>query len=197
MRSESPPLLPIFRSRHQADLLTFLYLHPERELTLTELADRVGTPLTTLQREVGRLLQAGLLTSRRVGRAHLLRANTASRYARPLAELLTLAFGPHIVIAEEFADVVGAEAVGLFGSWAARYRGEIGPPPNDIDVFIIGRPDRTDVYDAAERAERRLGIVVNPVLVSRSRWEEDTDPLVRQVRSSPVVWVNDIGEGVD
>lgn len=189
-------MLPIFRSRHQADLLTCLYLHPERELTLTELADHVGTPLTTLQREVGRLVQAGLLTARRVGRAHLLRANMASRYARPLAELLTLAFGPHIVIAEEFADVVGAEAVGLFGSWAARYHGEIGPPPNDIDVLIIGRPDRTDVYDAAERAERRLGIVVNPVLVSRSRWEEDTDPLVRQVRSSPVVWVKDIEEGV-
>ncbi|MGP3960560.1 winged helix-turn-helix domain-containing protein [Nonomuraea sp. 3N208] len=67
MRSEPPPLLPI-RSRHQADLLTLLYLQPDREFTLTELAQRVGVPLTTMQREVGRLLEADLLSSRRVGR---------------------------------------------------------------------------------------------------------------------------------
>ncbi|MGN6687261.1 MAG: hypothetical protein ACTHK1_06955 [Actinomycetales bacterium] len=28
MRSEAPALLPVFRSQHQAELLTWLYLHP-------------------------------------------------------------------------------------------------------------------------------------------------------------------------
>lgn len=41
MRSEAPPLLPIFRSRHQAELLALLYLQPEREFSLTELAGRL------------------------------------------------------------------------------------------------------------------------------------------------------------
>jgi hypothetical protein len=42
---------------------------------------------------------------RRVGRARLLSADPAGRYTRPLTELLTLAFGPHLVIGEEFGSL--------------------------------------------------------------------------------------------
>lgn len=37
-RSDAPPLLPILRSRHQADLLAVLLLHPDRAYTLIDLA---------------------------------------------------------------------------------------------------------------------------------------------------------------
>ena len=37
-RNDAPPLLPILRSRHQADLLAVLLLHPDRAYTLTDLA---------------------------------------------------------------------------------------------------------------------------------------------------------------
>jgi hypothetical protein len=46
MRSEAPPLLPVFRPRHQAELLIVLLLRPEREYTQTELAHLVKTPVT-------------------------------------------------------------------------------------------------------------------------------------------------------
>lgn len=195
MRSEAPPLLPILRSRHQADLLTLLYLHPDQEYTLTELASRLAIPLTTVQREVGRLVESDLISERRVGRSRLVSANARSRYARPLTELLTLAFGPHVIVEEEFADIAGVEAVGLFGSWAARYTGETGPPPNDVDVLVLGRPERGEIYEAAEQAEQRLGFPVNPVIVSRHRWKSAADALVRQVRSSPMIWVSGAAPG--
>ena len=56
------------------------------------------------------------------GPARLVSADPASRYTRPLAELLTLAFGPHLVIGEEFGSLE-AIAVASYGSWAARYEG--------------------------------------------------------------------------
>ncbi len=191
MRSEAPPLLPIFRSRHQGELLAALLLHPDREYTLTELSQRLKVPLTTLQREVGRLVEAGLIRQRRAGRTRLLGAAPASRYVRPLTELVTLAFGPHLVVEEEFQSLNGLDAAVMYGSWAARYDGEAGPPPNDVDVLVIGQPDRTQVYEAADRAERRLDLPVNPTIRSRRRWTEAADALVRQVRSSPVLWVLD------
>lgn len=188
-------MLPIFRSRHQAELLALLYLQPEREFSLTELAGRLDVPLSTIQREAGRLVEAGLLLDRRVGRAHLLRAKAHGRYAKPLTELLTLSFGPHAFIEQEFADVPGVEALAIFGSWARRYHGEPGPPPNDIDVLVVGPASRADVYESAERVERRLGIPVNPVLVTVDRWNEAASPLVEQIKSSPVVWVRELFEG--
>ena len=76
-------------------------------------------------------------------------------------QLAIMAFGPPLVIGEEFGSVDGIEAIYIYGSWAARQRGEPGPTPNDIDVLVIGRPDRDEIYDAAQRAQRRLGREVN------------------------------------
>lgn len=191
MRSQAPPLLPILRSRHQGELLAVLLLHPDREYTLSELSRRLNVPLSTVQGEANRLIEAGLVRQRRLGRARILGAEPASRYTRPLTELVTLAFGPHLVVEEEFGSVDGLDAAAIFGSWAARYHGVPGPPPNDLDLLVIGQPDRTQLYEAADRAERRLDLPVNPTVRSRRRWSAAADPLVRQIQSSPLVWVLD------
>jgi AraC-like DNA-binding protein len=188
MRSNAPALLPILRSRHLAEILTLILLHPEMEYSLSDLAATLGLPLTTVQREVTRLSIAQLIRERRVGRSRLVSADPSSRYTRPLAELVTLAFGPHLVIGEEFRSL-DAVAVGIYGSWAARYEGVAGAPPHDVDVLVIGEVSRRDVYDAAERAERRLRLPVNPVLCSVARWLAAADPLIQQIRTSALVWV--------
>jgi DNA-binding transcriptional ArsR family regulator len=180
--------MPILRSQPQADLLTLLLLHPETEYSITDLSVNLGVPLTTVQREVNRFSQAGLINERRVGRTRVVSANPAGRYTRPLTELVTLAFGPHVVIREEFADIP-AVGVAIYGSWAARYHGVAGSPPADVDVLIVGEPSRAEVYDAAERAEQRIGFPVNVTLSSPARWAAASDALIQQIRSSPAVWV--------
>ena len=180
--------MPILRSQPQAELLTLLLLHPETEYSITELSVTVGAPLTTVQREVNRFSQAGLINERRVGRTRVVSADPAGRYTRPLTELLTLAFGPHVVIREEFAGIPAA-GVAIYGSWAARYHGVAGPPPADVDVLVVGEPSRPDIYDAAEQAEQRIGFPVNVTISSPARWAAASDALIQQIRSSPVVWV--------
>lgn len=180
--------MPVFRSQHQAELLMWLLLHPEQEYSVTEMAARLRVPLSTLHREVIRLDQAGLLTSRTHGRNRLIRANVDHPAATALAQLLEITFGPKAVIAEEFA-IDGAEQVVIFGSWAARYEGQAGPPPHDVDVLVVGKVDRADVYDAADRANARLGIEVNPVVRSPKQWADPQDALVAQIKDSPYVTV--------
>ena len=175
--------MPVFRSQHQAELLTWLLMHPEREYGVTELADRLGVPLSTLHREIVRLDEAGLVSSRKQGRNRLVRANAAHPAVPALTQLLELTFGPRVVIAEEFG-IAGADQVIIFGSWAARYAGETGPPPRDIDVLVVGAVDRADLYEAADRAQARLGVAVNPVLRSRQAWERPQDALVAQIKAA-------------
>ena len=186
MRSEAPALLPIFRSQHQAAMLAWLLLHPDDEYTLTELAKRLEVPLTTLQRETQRLVEAGILQDRTLGRARLVRANVAHPVAAPLTQVLQVTFGPQTVIGEEF-DVVGADGVVIYGSWAERYHGAPGLPPNDVDVLVVGAVDRAEVYDAADRAQKRLGMQVNPVIRTPQQWAEDADSLVVQIKASPTL----------
>ncbi len=166
-------------------------LHPDTEYTLSEISGKLGLPLTTVQREVTRLSDSELIQERRVGRSRIVSANPSSRYTQPLTELLSLAFGPQFVIAEEYA-ALNAIAVAIYGSWAARYEGITGHAPHDVDVLVIGDVPRRDMYEAAERAEQRLGLRVNPVLCSQSRWLAAADALIQQIRTAPIVWV--IGE---
>jgi len=189
MRSTAPALLPIFRSRLQADILAALLLDAEAELSMTDLARRFEAPLSTVHGEVSRLTEAGLLERRNIGRSALVRVNRQNRLVRPLTELLLLSWGPRQVIADEFARLSDTECVAIFGSWAARYLGQAGPPPRDLDVIVVGQPTRESVYDAADRAQQRLGIPVNPVTRTVTAWRGASDPLVKQVQASPLVTV--------
>ena len=189
MRSAAPALLPVFRSKLQADILAALLLNPERECSLTDLARRFDAPLSTVHYEVKRLTEAGLLRRRNVGRSAIVQANSGNRLVEPLAELLFRSWGPMQVVADEFAGLDGAERVLIFGSWAARYDQRPGPPPHDLDVLVVGRPRREYVYDAADRAEQRLAMPVNPVIRTADAWRNATDPLVQQIQSGPFVTV--------
>lgn len=187
MRAAAPPLLPIFRSQLQGELLALVLVDPSRQWTIDELAERTGEPYQTVATEVRRLQEAELLQATAIGRTKLLSANEANPYLRPLSQLAIMAFGPPLVIGEEYTTVRDIEAIYIYGSWAARYRGEPGPAPNDIDVLVIGKPDRDDVYAAAQRSQQRLGREVNVTQRTRKQWESATDGFTRQVRSSPAV----------
>lgn len=164
-------LLPIFRSRHQAELLTRLLLHADKEFTLSELAEHLKVPPTTLQREAQRLAEVELIRSRKVGRTRLYSANPTHPATGPLTQLVMMSFGPIEVIAEEFA-IKGVEQVVIFGSWAARYADQPGPPPKDIDVLVIGSAGELDVFAAADRAQQRINIEVNPVRATPQQWAD-------------------------
>lgn len=195
MRSEAPRLLPVLRSQHQADLLTMLLLHPEQEYTIADLTQRLGIPQSTISGEVSRLADAGILAIRPVGRSRLVRANVSSRLVGPLTELLVLTYGPHVVVAEEFAHLRDIAAVVIFGSWAARYQGQRGMPPNDVDVLVVGAPDRIAMYGAAEHAESRLGRPINPTVCSPDQWAHPTEPFIVEIKSRPYVTVLDYAAG--
>jgi DNA-binding transcriptional ArsR family regulator len=150
--------LPVLRSQQQGEILALLLGDPDLELSLTEIAARTGAPHASVHREIERAEQAGLVLSRRLGTMRLVRANTASPYYAGLAEVLTRAFGVPAVLAKALQPVHGIAAAYIYGSWAARHEGKIGRRPvGDIDVLILGEPDRDQLYAELSDAEDRLG----------------------------------------
>lgn len=157
-RRPSPSLLPILRSQQQGEILALLLADPDLELSLTEIAARTGAPHPSVHREIQRAEQAGLVRSRKVGNTRLVRADTASPYYVGLADVLTRAFGVPAVLAEVLQPVTGISEAYVYGSWAARHQGQPGQRPvGDIDVLVLGEPDRDQLYGALSAAEERLG----------------------------------------
>ena len=180
-------LLPILRSRGQAEILCAVLANPNREWTLGELAKVSGQSLPTVQREVERAELAALVESRRMGRQRLVKAGP-SQIAIMLANLLLWSYGPKFVIAEEFAGIKGIDRLFIFGSWAARYHGVDGYPPQDLDVLVIGDANLSDVFQAAHAASNKLQLEVNPKLFSHTWWENKTGSGFRmEIERRPIV----------
>ena len=186
MRAQPPPVFPVFRSRVAAAVLTRTYIG-EDEYSIAELAIAANTDTGTMTREVRRLEEAGVVRSRTVGRAKLVRANQEAPFYQALRDLVVITLGPAEVLGEELRGLNGIEGAAIFGSWAARATGEPGPSPVDIDLLVVGRLDRDDLHEAIGRARGRLGRDVNPVIVSPGRWKAGEDPFLAEVRDRPMV----------
>ena len=197
MRTEAPPLLPLFRSEGQGRLLARVYLAADRPEPIASLARELDLDAGGLTREADRLEQAGLVCSERVGRQRLLRPNTESPYYDDLHGLLLTAFGPATVIGPALRDVPDIDEAFIFGSWAARYLGVPGPDPADVDVMIVGTPSRLLVGRALRPLPELLGREVNETIVSGERWREATEGFIRQVKRSPLVRIDLRGEPGD
>jgi predicted nucleotidyltransferase len=62
------------------------------------------------------------------------------------------------VLADALRGVEGLDEAYVYGSWAARHSGEPGRwPVGDIDVLVLGEPDRDRLFEAVSAAEQRLG----------------------------------------
>jgi predicted nucleotidyltransferase len=176
----------IFRSQLQGEVLARVLLS-DQPVTIADLARDLMAPLPTVAREVNRLHTAGVLALNRQGRAQLVTADDSNPAVSPLRELIAITFGPRQIILEEFTAVPGLAELYIFGSWAARFLGEAGPTPADVDVLVVGPADRDEVYDAADRAARRLHRDVNPTVVSHKRWADETDPFIDQLKHRPLL----------
>ncbi len=190
MRTEAPLLAPVFRSDGQARLLSALLLTGD-ELSVTDVADQAGLAYPTAHREVARLVDAGILRERRVGRTRLIRANDESPLVAPLREILTVATGPVVVLAAEIGHLDRITSAFLYGSFAARMLGHPGPAPHDIDLMVVGEPDVDEVYEACTRVEATVHRPVNPTILTPEEFAAPSG-FLDTVRSRPAVAV--IGE---
>lgn len=191
MRTAAPKPLPLFRSEGQARLLTHVYLSYGREdAPLAEIARELQLDPGGVAREATRLEHAGLITSTRVGRQRHLRPNTDSPYYQPLRDLLARAYGPPRLIGQALSEVGNVEKALIYGSWAARYFDQPGPPPNDIDVLVVGSPDRRALARSARKLSEELGLEVDPHVVSAANYKRGATGFLRTVNDGPTVAID-------
>lgn len=185
MRTEPPLLLPLFRSANQKRILSSVFL-TENQKTIQDLSLDLDIPYPTVHREVGRLLEAGLIKEKKMGNYRLIEPNNTSPYYKPLRQLLEISSGPVPMLRIAFGGIQGVERVFIFGSWAQRALGCRGKAPDDIDVLVVGQPDIRKVYTACASVGKQLGLSVNPTTMSNEEWQADT-PFLKNVRKGGVI----------
>ena len=169
-------------------ILAELFAGTEREVPVGELARRAGVAQATVSREIARLAEHGLVVTRQLGRNTLVEANWELPWARELQSILLQTVGVLGRLAEALTGIAGADEAYIFGSWAARYAGEPGLPPRDVDILVVGPASLRSVRQACRSVEQELRVEINPVVVTHQDWtDHDPSPLVAQIKSQPLV----------
>ena len=194
MKVPTPTLLPILRSNGQGRILSTVLLN-DGGMSLSEIAKRSDVDLPSVQREIKRLADAGLVTTERRGNLRLV-TPIDNEVTRALTNLVGVTYGPVPILREVLADIEEISEAYVFGSYASRYVGTPGSVPNDIDVLVV--TDDYNAYDEAlERIEvigKRLGREINMHRVHPEEWNRTTTPrgFVTTVKNSPLVTLKEM-----
>jgi predicted nucleotidyltransferase len=187
-RSRASTLLPVLRSEALARVAAAILLSDEPR-HVRRIATETSLPYSTVQREIDRLEQAGLVRTTRTGVARIVTIDDRYPYLAEVRALLLKAYGPIAILGELLDGVEGVDEAYVFGSWARRYEGEWGPAPRDIDLLVVGSPSVDRIDDVAADAEHRLGQRVQPTVVSSAEWREPASGLIRTIKDGRLVRV--------
>jgi predicted nucleotidyltransferase len=170
------------RSAIRRRILAILIDTPRDRYHLRELARRASTSAGTAARELARLSADGFVVSEMEGRQRYFRVNTASPLYQPIRDLVRRTIGAPAVLRRHLADVPGIERAMIFGSYAD---GRLNAD-SDVDVLIIGTPDRDTLTEALEAAAGELAREVNEVVMTEVEYgerQQRKDGLVQSIVS--------------
>lgn len=150
-------LLGKLRSR----LLAVLLLHPENAWHSRELARRLAAVPGSVNRELTKLADAGLLLRERIGNQIHYRANRDCPVFAEIAGLMRKTSGLATVLSEALRPLAGdIQSALVFGSVA---RGEENSA-SDIDLLILGEIAFRDAVAVLHPLQESLGREINPVV---------------------------------
>ncbi len=179
----------LFPLQYRGKALALLLLQPQRRLHVREIARLTGTVAGTMNKELSRLYQAGLLEKHLVGNQHQFCANTQHpvfpelsallRKTVGLADVLTLALAP---LADRIAVAFVFGSVARSGDTAA----------SDVDVLIIGSVEFSTVVSLLYEAQTSLHREINPKIFSIAEWQSrwaSKSSFVMDVLSNPKLFL--------
>jgi DNA-binding transcriptional ArsR family regulator len=175
-------------SDSQSRVLRCLFTEQPERYHLSELRRRTGLGSASLQRELKRLADAGLLYSERVGNQRHFSANTQSAIYPELVAIVrkTLGWVPALQTALS-ALQPGLLAAWIYGSVAK----QTDSTHSDVDLMLVGTAlSLNDVLVQVLPIEALLGRKINPSIYSVTEFQKrraEPDSFVNRILSQPIV----------
>ncbi len=172
----------------QQRLLSALFLQAPQPVYAAELASRLGLRPSTLQRDLARYTEAGILKMFRSGNRTYFQANEACPVFPELRSLLLKTCGLVEVLQVELAPLASRiNAAVVYGSMAGGTETSV----SDIDLLIIGSVKMIELSPLLEKATGKLGRQVNPSLYTLEEFSQKArrSHFLQSVLGKPLLFV--------
>ncbi len=175
-------LFPKTRQR----VLGLLYAVPGRELYMREIARLVGVTVSAIQRELGQLTAAGILSETRRGNQRVFRANPDCPLHEELAGFARKTYGIADLLREAIAPFQPDHAW-IFGSIARN----TDRSASDVDVLVVGEDlDYSGLMNACLDLQPRIGRTINVKVFRRDEFAREStkaDSFIARVLAEPTL----------
>ena len=183
-------------SDSQARLFSWLFGQPERSYHLSELRRLSELGSASLQRELNRLVDAGLVLSERVGNLRRFQANPQSPVYAELVALTRKTLGIVPLLREALQPIAARlETVFIYGSVAK----QTDTAQSDIDLMLVGEDlSLNEILTLLLPLETQLGRKINPNCYTSSEYARrlaEPDSFVNRVLAQPILLL--IGKDLD
>jgi predicted nucleotidyltransferase len=174
----------------QQRVLAILFGQPDRSFYANELIGLAGAGSGAVQRELKRLVDAGLLTVRAIGSQKHYQANAASPIFPELQGIVQKTFGlaePLRAVLHPLREQIIAAFV--YGSVAKK----TDTVASDIDLMVISDElAYADLFGALEKAGSAIGRTVNPTILTRkdlAKKVKAKESFITRVLAQPKIWI--------
>lgn len=189
LMNENMPATVLFgRSKIRLRILALLIDAPEGRLHLRGIARVVGTSAGTAARELGRLEDAGLVRRTREGNQVYFEARREQPLFAQVRDIVRQAAGAPVLLRRHLTGLPGVERAVIFGSYA---HGSL-QPDSDVDLLIVGDPERDELTARLEAASMEINRPVNEVVMTQDEYDRRRargDGFVVSIESQPTIQV--------
>lgn len=175
-------------SESQSRVFRWLFGQPGRAFHLSELRRLTGLGSASLQRELNRLAEAGLVRSERIGNLRRFQANPQSPVYNELIGLTRKTIGIEPMLREALLPLVPRlKTAWIYGSVAR----QTDTSQSDIDVMLIGENLLLgDILECLVPLEAQLGRKINPTCYAPAdfaRRRAEPDSFVNRILAQPIL----------
>lgn len=157
----------LFSSTLRVKILEYFFFHPGEEYYVSNLASLLDDRVGTVARELINLEEAGILSSRQIGKQKHYSLRQDCPILEDLKNIFLKTAGASKELRDSLETLEGVELAFLYGSYA---KGEAGLT-SDLDLMIIGEPSSRKLASITSKIERKLRREINYTCYSRSEAE--------------------------
>jgi predicted nucleotidyltransferase len=170
----------------QSKIIEWIFGMPARAYHVNELMRLTGLGSASVQREIGRLFDAGLVTDERIGNVRRVQANPSSPVFAELTSLVQKTLGVVPAIVEALLPIADRiEFAAVYGSIAKRSE----HADSDVDLMIVSDTlSFAEVMAALAAVQDRLSRVINATIYTSAEFaarRSQPDSFVKRVLSLP------------
>lgn len=180
----------LISSQTRVKLLTLFLLNPGKEFYIREMTRRTGENINAVRRELANLEEFGLISRMKRGNQLYFTVDSQFFLFEDLQKLVMKSEGVVDLMKQRLVPLGNIECMFIYGSFAS---GRV-KASSDIDLFIVGDIDESQVLSVVHESERTLDREINYTLMRKEEWRqriERNDPFIMHIMKEPRIVVLD------